>query len=179
MGTHLNCFDMLIQFKWAPTTYAFIKWTKSTLAVNLRTTELLDCVVIRSNRVVNIPVYMHSLVQDGYPSEVQNKMFGWIFCPLQLDCFPIQIISTVLPSVSTCLWMDDAAYLTIYKCQNITDPPLSMSKSVIPGSQNNHTGSQIILNPCHAEYIKMSHPLLIISQSEYLIQVVDTNSHTH
>ena len=28
------------------------------------------------------------------------------------------------------------------------------------------------INPCHAEYIKMTHPLLIFGQSEYLIQVV-------
>ena len=33
------------------------------------------------------------------------------------------------------------------------------------------------INPCHAELIKMPCPLLIFSQSDYLIQVVDTNSH--
>ena len=32
-------------------------------------------------------------------------------------------------------------------------------------------------NSGHAEYIKMPHPLLIFSQSDYLIWVVDTNSH--
>ena len=31
--------------------------------------------------------------------------------------------------------------------------------------------------PCHAEYIKMPRPLLIFCQSDYLIQVVDTNSY--
>ena len=36
----------------------------------------------------------------------------------------------------------------------------------------------IFLNPCHAEYIKMPHPLLIFSQSDYLVQTVNTNSHT-
>ena len=35
-----------------------------------------------------------------------------------------------------------------------------------------------VLNPCHAEYIKMPLPLLTISQSVYLIQVVVINSHT-
>ena len=25
VGTHLNCIDLLMQFKWVPTTYAFIK----------------------------------------------------------------------------------------------------------------------------------------------------------
>ena len=35
-----------------------------------------------------------------------------------------------------------------------------------------------IINPCFAELIKMLCPLLIFSQSDYLIQVVDTNSHT-
>ena len=33
VGTHLNCINKLMQFKWVPTTYAFIKETKSTLAV--------------------------------------------------------------------------------------------------------------------------------------------------
>ena len=35
-----------------------------------------------------------------------------------------------------------------------------------------------LLNPCHAEYIKMPCPLLIFSQSDNLIQAVDTKSHT-
>ena len=34
------------------------------------------------------------------------------------------------------------------------------------------------INPCHAEYIKMPCPLLISNQSDYLFQVVDTNSHS-
>ena len=34
------------------------------------------------------------------------------------------------------------------------------------------------INPCHAEYYKMLHPLLTVSQSDYMIQVVDTNSYT-
>ena len=34
VGTHLNCIDKSLQFKWVPKTYAFIKkYTKSTLAV--------------------------------------------------------------------------------------------------------------------------------------------------
>ena len=33
-------------------------------------------------------------------------------------------------------------------------------------------------NSCHAEYIKMSRPLLTVSQSDYLIQIIDTNSHS-
>ena len=32
------------------------------------------------------------------------------------------------------------------------------------------------INPCHPEKIKMPCPLLIFSQSDYLIQVVQTNS---
>ena len=31
------------------------------------------------------------------------------------------------------------------------------------------------INPCQAEYIRMTRPLLIFSQSDYLIQVVDIN----
>ena len=34
------------------------------------------------------------------------------------------------------------------------------------------------LNPCPAEYIKMPHPFLVFSQSNYLIQIVDINLHT-
>ena len=34
------------------------------------------------------------------------------------------------------------------------------------------------INPCHVELIKLPHPLLIFSQSEYLIQIVDINSHS-
>ena len=34
VGTHLNCIDKSMQFKWVPTTYASIKkWTKSILTV--------------------------------------------------------------------------------------------------------------------------------------------------
>ena len=37
--------------------------------------------------------------------------------------------------------------------------------------------SYFLINPCHAEEIKMPCPLLIFSQSHYLIQVFDTSSH--
>ena len=50
--------DKSMQFKWVPTTYAFMKMlTKTTLAVFLKTTESLDymligvCAVIRLNTV--------------------------------------------------------------------------------------------------------------------------------
>ena len=33
-------------------------------------------------------------------------------------------------------------------------------------------------NPSHAEYIKLPCPFLVVSQSDYLIQIVDINSHT-
>ena len=36
----------------------------------------------------------------------------------------------------------------------------------------------IHVSPCYAEYIKMSRPLIIFNQSDYLIQVIDTKSHT-
>ena len=35
-----------------------------------------------------------------------------------------------------------------------------------------------MVNPCHAEYIKLACPLLFFSQSDYLIQIVDINSNT-
>ena len=34
------------------------------------------------------------------------------------------------------------------------------------------------LKPCHPELMKMPHPFLIFSQSDYLIQIVDINSYT-
>ena len=34
-----------------------------------------------------------------------------------------------------------------------------------------------LTNPCQLEYIKMPCPLLIFNQSDYLIQIVDINSH--
>ena len=36
-----------------------------------------------------------------------------------------------------------------------------------------------VFNPCHAEQITMPCPLLAVNQSDYLIQVVDTNSHSN
>ena len=36
----------------------------------------------------------------------------------------------------------------------------------------------LILNHCHFEYIKMPGPFQVASQSNYLIQAVDTNLHT-
>ena len=35
-----------------------------------------------------------------------------------------------------------------------------------------------LLNPCPAEYIKMLRPFKIFSQPDYLIQIIDINSHT-
>ena len=54
--THLNCIDKSMQFKWVPTTYAFIEVDKNA-GSNLKTTELFDCAlkgvcaVIRVNTV--------------------------------------------------------------------------------------------------------------------------------
>ena len=45
VGTHLNCIDKSMQFKWVPTTYTFIKtYTKITLAVIWR---LQNCLTVR------------------------------------------------------------------------------------------------------------------------------------
>ena len=35
-----------------------------------------------------------------------------------------------------------------------------------------------LINPCPAEHIMMTHPFQIFSQSDYLIQITDINSHT-
>ena len=40
-----------------------------------------------------------------------------------------------------------------------------------------HENNRSDYSPCHAERIKMPRPLLISSQSNYLIQVFDRNSH--
>ena len=60
VGTHLNCIDLSMQFRWVPTTSAFVKkWRKKYTGCNLKTTEFLDCAligvcaVIRSNTVYN------------------------------------------------------------------------------------------------------------------------------
>ena len=37
---------------------------------------------------------------------------------------------------------------------------------------------KVRINSCHAEKINMPRPLINSSQPDYLIQVVDTNSHT-
>ena len=49
VGTHLNCIDKSLQFKWVPTTYAFIKkegkvhWLYSE---DYGITEFLDCALL-------------------------------------------------------------------------------------------------------------------------------------
>ena len=47
MGSHLNCIDKSMQFKWVPATY-IRKYT----GCNLKTTELLDCALIRVCAVI-------------------------------------------------------------------------------------------------------------------------------
>ena len=58
VDTHLNCIDKSMQFKWVPTTYAFIKKVdKKYTDCDLKITKLFDCAlivvcaVIRSNTV--------------------------------------------------------------------------------------------------------------------------------
>ena len=53
VGTHLNCIDKLMQFKWVLTTSVFKKST----GCNLKTMELLDigvCAAIRLNTVPHV-----------------------------------------------------------------------------------------------------------------------------
>ena len=53
-GTHLNCINKLIQFKWVPTIYAFInQWTKYT-GYDLKMTESLDCALIGVRAVFRV-----------------------------------------------------------------------------------------------------------------------------
>ena len=46
------------------------------------------------------------------------------------------------------------------------------------GADGTSTSPKFDLNPCPAEYIKMPCPLLIFSQSDYLIYIVHINSDT-
>ena len=47
MGTHLNCINKLMQFKWVSTIYASVKkQTKKYTGCNLKNTKLLDCALI-------------------------------------------------------------------------------------------------------------------------------------
>ena len=47
VGTHLNCINKLMLFKWVPETYTYYKEVdKKYTGYNLKTTELLDCMLI-------------------------------------------------------------------------------------------------------------------------------------
>ena len=46
VGSHLNGIDKLMQFKYVPTTYAFIKNDKKYTGCILKNTELLKCALI-------------------------------------------------------------------------------------------------------------------------------------
>ena len=50
VGTHLNCIDKSMQFKWVPTTFALKKYT----GCNLKTMELLDCAFIGVCAVIRL-----------------------------------------------------------------------------------------------------------------------------
>ena len=68
VGTHLNCIDKSVQFKWVPTTYAKRRRDKHYTCCNLKTTELLvcaligACVVILLNTVSGFEFIHHNLV---------------------------------------------------------------------------------------------------------------------
>ena len=49
VGIHLNCIDKSMQFKWVPTTIPvglYKEVDKKYTGCNLKTTELLDCVLV-------------------------------------------------------------------------------------------------------------------------------------
>ena len=61
VDTHLNCINKLMLFKWVPATYTYYKEVdKKYTGYNLKTTELLDCMltgvcaIIRSTTVVRL-----------------------------------------------------------------------------------------------------------------------------
>ena len=72
------------------------------------------------------------------------------------------------------LAQEGSCLLTLAMLNKLPCPLLIFSQSYLA------FGRKVLapLNPCHPEQIKMPCPHLIFSQSYYLIQVVDTNSHT-
>ena len=55
VGTHLNCINKSMQFKWVPTTYALNKEIdKKYTSCNLKTTELLNCGLIGVCAVIRL-----------------------------------------------------------------------------------------------------------------------------
>ena len=90
-------------------------------------------------------------------------------------------ISLLIPAV----WCSSVASLTVMRV--FRDPDISYLPKdldiltplhMFPKTWTSLFGYLFLcLNPCHAEWIKMSRPLLMFSQSDNFIQVVDINSH--
>ena len=87
MGTHMNCMDRLKQFKWVPTTYAFMKVDKKYTGCILKTMESLDCsligvcAVIRSNTVTQMHVATPTFATCSLKGQTRDKFNGFVFFP--------------------------------------------------------------------------------------------------
>ena len=68
VGTHLNCTDKSVQFKWVPITCLYKEVDKKYTGCNLKTLGVLDCAligvcaVIRSNTVCLKGLCLHHLL---------------------------------------------------------------------------------------------------------------------
>ena len=72
VGTHLNCIDKSMKFKWVHTTYAFIKEVdKKYTGCNLKTTELLDCVLIGVCALIRLTAIIK--FNDKYNKEFKHQ----------------------------------------------------------------------------------------------------------
>ena len=89
VGTHLNCIDKLMQFKWVPTTYAFTEVDKKYTDCNLKNTQLLACALIEVCEVIRLNTFFflfpHKLYVVGthwncLGKDIQmstHNMFSW------------------------------------------------------------------------------------------------------
>ena len=63
-----------MQFRWVPTTHAFIKkWTKNYIRCNLKTTELLECALKGVQAVISSNMHMVC-----YHGEIWNVHFHMV-----------------------------------------------------------------------------------------------------
>ena len=79
VGTHLNCIDKPIQFRWVPTTYSFIKKVdKKYTGCILKTTELLDCALIGVCQVIRLNTGKDTLPIWAVFIVHMKKLYPWL-----------------------------------------------------------------------------------------------------
>ena len=72
-----------------------------------------------------------------------------------------------------------SSHITTQRTNSIRKQKLELSQNYLLAANSIQYRCDVNqLNPCHAELIKMPHPLLIFSQSDCFIPGMDINSHT-